>query len=186
MTMAAHPFEFRPLTLDDVPRLHAWFNAPHAKPWFGERGTLEEITAEYRDYLEGREQIHPFVVHYENRPMGLMQWCRLGDFPDVQGFYFVEDPDAANCDVIIGEAVLAHRGLGAPMIRRFLQEIVFADARVTTCIIDPERENAIAIRAYEKAGFRFLRDVEDDGEGKPVKLLELTRAAFESTSSTPR
>jgi aminoglycoside 6'-N-acetyltransferase len=110
-----------------------------------------------------------------------MEWCRFGDYPDVMGFYGVEDPDIVNCDVLIGEPDVAHRGLGAPMIRRFLKEIVFQEARFRTCIIDPETENKSAVRTYEKAGFRYLRSIADDGEGHPVTLLELRRDELTST-----
>jgi RimJ/RimL family protein N-acetyltransferase len=74
-----------------------------------------------------------------------------------------------------GEASFLYRGLGGPLVRQFVHEVIFADTGVTTCFIDPEGTNATAIRAYEKAGFRFVRDVMDDGEGATVHLMEMPR-----------
>jgi aminoglycoside 6'-N-acetyltransferase len=88
--------------------------------------------------------------------------------------YEVSDPEAINCDVLLGE--MAHRGLGPGLIRQFLREVAFADPAVTVCVIDPHASNARAIRAYEKAGFRFVRRVIDFEDKVPLHLMELTRA----------
>ena len=40
-----------------------------------------------------------------------------------------------------------------------MEDIVFADPSIDTCIIDPEITNTAAIRAYEKAGFVAVRTV---------------------------
>lgn len=165
---------FRPLAVEDLPRLHGWFNAPHAQRWFRARD-LDDVRAEYTRYIEGLEPIHAFVVSLEERPVAMMNWERLGDFPELMRSYEVEDPDASNIDVIIGEIDVAHRGLGAPLILRFLREHVFADARISRCIIDPHLDNTIAIRAYTKAGFRHVRNVQDDEDGRTLHLMELRR-----------
>ena len=171
----ARQLSFRRLTRDDFPLLLAWFNAPHARRWYGRGETLEAVEDWYGPIVAGERPTHTYVALLGERPIGLMEWCRFGDYPDVMGFYGVEDPDMVNCDVLLGEPDIAHRGLGPLMIRRFLKELVFLEARFKICIIDPETENHSAIRAYEKAGFRYLRSVPDDGEGTPVYLMELRR-----------
>jgi aminoglycoside 6'-N-acetyltransferase len=165
---------FRPLAVDDLPRLHGWFNAPHAQRWFGARD-LDDVREEYTRYIEGLEPIYAYLVRLEERPIAMMNWERFGDFPHLMSNYEVDDPDAANIDVIIGEVDVAYRGLGAPLILRFLRELVFSDARITRCIIDPHLENTTAIRAYAKAGFRHVRNVQDDEDGRTLHLMELRR-----------
>jgi aminoglycoside 6'-N-acetyltransferase len=167
--------DFRPLAKADLPRLCDWFNAPHARRWFGEGRSLASVVQEYTPYIEGNAPIRPLLVSYAGRPIGMISWERFGDSPDFMRTYGVDDPDAVNCDVLIGDADFVHRGLGAPLIGRFLREIVFSDRRYSTCIIDPNPDNAIAIRAYEKAGFRYLRTVADDGEGNAVWLMVMGR-----------
>ena len=178
-TLDPRALAFRRLCIADLPALHRWMNAPHAKRWFGKHAvTLEEVAREYTKYIDGSEPIFSFVVSYDGRDIGLLQWVRFGDHEWLMRAYGVDDPEATNCDVLIGDPDYVHRGLGPAMIRRFLDEIVFADPRATCCIIDPEPDNHVAIRAYEKAGFRFLREVADDGEGSPVHLLELRRESL--------
>jgi hypothetical protein len=65
----------------------------------------------------------------------------------------------AGIDGYIGDSDYVHWGPGGVIIGRFLREIVFTDDRFDTRMIDPESENAVAIRAYEKVGFRYLRTV---------------------------
>jgi RimJ/RimL family protein N-acetyltransferase len=170
---------FRPLTEADVPRLWAWFDAPHARRWFARERTPTGIVQEFLGYLAGSEPINNYVVCYDGRDIGLVQWTRIGDFPLQMRGYEVTDPDVVNVDILIGDAAHVRRGLGAPLVRRFLAEIVFAaDPRFETCVIDPERENRAAIRAYEKAGFTFVRTVIDPEDGKTaLHLMELRRTS---------
>jgi RimJ/RimL family protein N-acetyltransferase len=168
---------FRPLEAGDVARVAGWYFAPHAQRWFGKDRTPESIEREFTDYLAGSEPLHSYVVGYDGRSMGLLQWARFGDFPVEMRAYGVTDPDAVNCDVLIGEPELVHRGLGAPMLRRFLDEVVFAaDPRFSTCVIDPEEANVVAIRTYAKLGFTFVRRAIDPEDGvTPLHLMELRR-----------
>lgn len=102
-----------------------------------------------------------------------MSWCRFRDFSAMRACYQVDDDNAVNCDVL-GE--MAHRGLGPGLIRKFLREIVFTDASVTNCVIDPHSSNTIAIRAYAKASFTFMREVIDFEDNVPLHLMVLSRA----------
>lgn len=175
---------FRPLREADLPLLHRWFRAPHADRWYGQGASDDEIDAEYLSNIRGISGIRSFVGAVDGRDVGLFDAVRLGDFPAVQASYGVEDPDTANVDVIVGEPDAAHRGLGPSMIRAHLEANVFSDPRTKSCVIDPEADNAIAIRAYEKAGFRFVRTA-DDGEGTHVYLLEKARGADVTAPDAP-
>jgi dihydrofolate reductase/RimJ/RimL family protein N-acetyltransferase len=166
---------FRPLTRGDLPLLLEWFQKPHARRWYGRGSTLAAVEEGYVPAIEGTKPTHAYIAEYDGRPVGLLEWCRFGDYPDLMPFYGVRDPDQVNCDILIGPEDTVHRGLGPPTIRRFLKQIVFCEERFKTCIIDPELDNKSAIRAYEKAGFRHARTMPDDGEGKPIYLMELRR-----------
>ena len=173
--MAAMTFRFRPMTRADLSLMHAWLNLPHVAAWWGGGATFEAVREEYEAYIDGREHIHPYVVLVGESAIGHIQWMRYSSYPTYAVTLRIEDLGAANCDVLIGEVDFVHRGLGGPLVRQFVREVIFANPDVSSCFIDPTQENHVAIRAYEKAGFRFVRDVDDDGEGHSVHLMELTR-----------
>jgi aminoglycoside 6'-N-acetyltransferase len=114
------------------------------------------------------------VVLYDHEPIGMVQWERFGDDPAFMATYAVDEPEAVNCDVLIGAPGFAHRGLGPELIRQFLTTLAMADERAPYCVIDPEVENAIAIRAYAKLGFTHVRTC-DDGWGAQVYLMQASR-----------
>lgn len=166
---------FRPLLRADLPLMHRWLCLPHVAEWWGAGAIFEEVAREYGEYIDGVEPIRPYLVLDGERPIGHLQWMRYGDYAWYARELGIDDFDAANCDVFIGEPDCLHRGLGAPMIARFVDEIVFAEPRITTCFIDPDPQNRAAIRAYEKAGFVFVREVRETSDGA-VWLMERKRA----------
>jgi RimJ/RimL family protein N-acetyltransferase len=169
---------FRPLTHADLPLMHLWLNAGEAFTWYGRKPTtLEEIVAEYTPKIVGTEPVSGFVIVIDGQPAGYIQWYRTHDHPDYARQVDVP-ADSAGVDLFIGEAQLLHRGLGPDIIRVFLRQFVFADAHVGRCVIDPDERNTIAIRAYEKTGFRHLKTVQVKDEPAPSYLMELTREEF--------
>jgi RimJ/RimL family protein N-acetyltransferase len=171
---------FRPLAHADLPLMHRWLNNGPAFVWYGLKPTtLEEIAAEYTPKIDRTEQVFGFVILVDEQPAGYIQWYLIHDHPE----YAVQmdvPVDSAGIDLFIGEEAFIHRGLGAPILRAFLREIVFADDRVGGAIIGPDERNAIAIRSYEKAGFRYLKTVPVKDEPAPEYVMELTREAFDA------
>lgn len=155
--------------------VHRWLQAPHVARWWGEdTGTYEEVSKKYSAYIEGEEPVEPYLILYDGRPVGYIQSYRVADDEEYERLVGIEY--SAGIDLFIGEVDLLHRGLGPRVIRRFIEEIVFADESIAVCVIDPEPGNAAAIRAYEKVGFRYFKSA-DTSEG-PVYLMKLGRGEF--------
>lgn len=187
MTAQQQPFDpaligFRPLTRDDYPTMHRWLNLPHVNEWWWEDDptppTPEQVTEEYGN----DEPIRRHVVTYGGEPVGYIQYCRVGDFAAGEKYAYPEfvayvgEPDVANIDVFIGEPAYLHRGLGPLLLRRFLREVVFADPRrFPACTLAPYEANAAAIRAYGKAGFRYVGTKDVPGERHPIHLMRIER-----------
>ena len=68
--MNAHPddLDFRPLTRGDIPLLNVWFNAPHARRWFGD--TPEEVDEEYLPMAVARILDDPIPERPTPPPVG--------------------------------------------------------------------------------------------------------------------
>ena len=173
------PISFRRLTLADLPLMRRWLNTEHVMAWYGvgsAKGpsTLETVTAHYTPSISGQVPTDPFLILHEGRPIGYIQRYAIRDWPDYAAVVDVNE-HAAGVDLFIGDPDVVHRGLGAHVLRRFLRDVVFADPASESCIIGPEPENRGAIRSYEKAGFRYLKTVQDPS-GEVNYLMRLGRA----------
>lgn len=123
--------------------------------------------------------VRPFVILYEERPVGFIQCYPICAEDDETYASLVDVENSAGVDLFIGEPERLYRGLGSHVIRRFLSTCVFPDPEIEVCVIGPEPKNAAAIRAYEKAGFRFFKTVRVPGEPEPEYLMKLTKQEFE-------
>jgi RimJ/RimL family protein N-acetyltransferase len=171
---------FRRLRASDLHLMHRWLNAPHVRRWWYAEGTsYAEIEDHYLPSIEERDATKLFLILHEDEPIGFVQSYRISAEDDEAYASLVDVEDSAGVDLFIGEADHLYRGLGQHVIRRFLSEHVFSDPRVEVCVIGPEPENAAAIRAYEKAGFRYFKTIQVPGEPEPEYLIRLSRSEFE-------
>lgn len=137
--------EFRPLADSDLPLLRTWLEREHVRLWW-----REPIEYELAEDMHGR-----FVILVDGRPAGMIQSYD------------------AEVDLLIGEEELTGQGLGPQVLSRFAREVVFARPGTNACVATVEEGNRRSWRAFEKAGFRHVRDVEE--EGRPHRLMRLNR-----------
>jgi RimJ/RimL family protein N-acetyltransferase len=135
----------RPLEERDLPALLEWLREPDVLYWWDNE--LPDVAAAREEFLHApgaRER--SYVIEEAERGVGLIQ-CHHPD----QG---LEYERYAGIDIFIGVAAARERGLGTEAVRMLLAYL-FEELGVHRVTIDPEVGNARAIRAYEKAGFRF-------------------------------
>ena len=153
---------FRRLVETDLHMVHRWLNSPEVARWYRENGlgypNLEYVIKKWTPRILGSEPTQCYTVLYEGKPIGYIQCARNDDNPQYKEAYGLED-NTACIDIFIGEEDYLHEGMGSFIITKFLRDVVFVIYDVPTCTIDPEPENTVAIRAYEKVGFRYLRTV---------------------------
>ena len=158
--------EFRPLTGDDLPLVEEWLRRDHVALWW--RDDIGESLAEYRAAIEGREPTDHYLIVVGGRPVGMIQTYLVSDYPDWEPIVQVGE-GVAGVDILIGEEELTGRGLGPRILVEFARDVITAPAVIATV----EKENSRSWRAFEKAGFRHVRDVEEDG--LPHRLMRLDR-----------
>lgn len=79
-------------------------------------------------------------------------------------------------DLAIGEPELLGRGLGARAIRGLLDDVIFKDAGLTGCVVDPDASNERSVRAFEKAGFVTVhRTIQLAGEAFSRRVMRRAR-----------
>jgi aminoglycoside 6'-N-acetyltransferase len=119
-----------------------------------------------------------FLIAMNGRPIGVIQSYRVDSYPDyVQEVGKLAEP-AFSLDVFIGEPELIGKGHGVGLLRSFVP-LMFERYRVDYCVIGPSRSNVAAIRSYEKAGFRYLKDYREEDTTDPEHmLLDIRRRDF--------
>jgi RimJ/RimL family protein N-acetyltransferase len=145
---------FVPVEPAHYPVLGAWLNAPHIREWWGDP---EEELGFIRDMVEGRDTTRPFLITLDGAPVGYIQYWRIGHH---QNETWVKDhpwllelsPETIGVDLSIGEADKISQGLGSAALSAFVRKLIGEGHR--SIIIDPDKNNLRAVRAYTKAGFR--------------------------------
>jgi aminoglycoside 6'-N-acetyltransferase len=137
---------FRPFTAEDLALLRVWLEREHVRLWW-----REPIEHELAEDPAGR-----FVILVDGRPVGMIQSYE------------------AEVDLLIGEEDLIGHGLGPQVLSQFAREVVFARPGVTAVVATVEEGSRRSWRAFEKAGFRHVADVEE--EGRPHRLMRLDRS----------
>lgn len=167
---------FRRLTIQDLPMLHAWLQRPHVAEWWIPTPPLAEMIVDFTPLtrIGGREQ--GFIALEGSNAIGYIQsYVAM----DAGGGWWEEeqDPGVRGIDQFLADADQLGRGLGTAMVRAFVARL-FDDAAVTRIQTDPDPRNVRAIRCYEKAGFRALKEV-DTPDGRAL-LMTCERAALRS------
>jgi aminoglycoside 6'-N-acetyltransferase len=164
--------EFRPLGEPDLPLLETWLRREHVARWW--REPIEHELQERREAIAGGRPSEYFVILLDGRSVGMIQTYLASDYPEWEAIVQV-GPGVVAVDLLIGEEELIGRGLGPRVLAEFVQQVVFSNPEVEACIATVEEQNRRSWRAFEKAGFGHVRDVEE--EGLPNRLLRLDRPA---------
>jgi len=161
---------FQPVAADDLPLLAQWMDTPHWRQWWGDP---EEELGFIRDMIEGRDTTRPFLFLVDGRPVGYIQYWFIGHH---QNEVWVKDnpwlmalpSDAIGVDLSIGAPEDLSKGYGSLALKAFVA--MLRSEGFENIIIDPDPNNGRAVRAYEKAGFRSIPELEGK-TGEDVLLM---------------
>jgi aminoglycoside 6'-N-acetyltransferase len=128
----------RPPTRDDIPDLAQIRRTPEVYDRW--RGGPDLVAAVEEDFAE--PQVTNYVIEWEGRIVGWIQW-QAEEEPDYRH---------ASIDIYVDPAVHG-RGVGTDAVRTLARHL-FVDHGHHRLVIDPAADNAAAIRAYAKVGFR--------------------------------
>jgi aminoglycoside 6'-N-acetyltransferase len=175
-------YDFPALAESDLPLIRAWLLEPHVRRWWSDppRDTYPDDELEkYRSRIRGdADRTLLFLIRHHGRPLGFIQSYRVDDDAEYAAALALDAP-AAGIDLFIGDSAEVGKGHGPKLIRAFLRDVVFVVYDVDECVIGPSVKNATAIRAYEKAGFRFFKDAAVPDEPDPEHLMQIRRADLE-------
>jgi aminoglycoside 6'-N-acetyltransferase len=146
--------EFIPLHESHRAMLLRWLSSPHAQKWWGD--PQEELRLIYA--VEDSEH-DPFIACINGRPIAYIQAWWPTKHPDFSWQHSLS-ATTRGIDITIGNAADLGRGYGPLIIKHFAAKL-FAEG-TTRLIIDPDKTNSRAVKAYQKAGFSPFHEHEGD------------------------
>ncbi|TDB97540.1 GNAT family N-acetyltransferase [Actinomadura sp. 7K534] len=158
---------WRRVTEDDFPLLGHWLRQPHVARWWNHETEPEAVARDFGPAARREEPSEDWLALLDGRPFGLVQRCRLADYPayrDELSAVLTVPPGAATIDYLIGDPELTGRGLGPRMIRAMIER-TWDDYPEASCVIVPVvAANGASWRALEKAGLKRVAegDLEPD------------------------
>jgi len=160
---------FEPMRREHLALLGDWLGREHVRRWWRDGG---ESLEHAEDALDGRDPTEYFLIVLDGRPIGMIETYLVADNPD-WGATIGEGEGAAGLDLLIGEGDAIGHGLGPLVLVQFARDVVFARRETLAVVATVEESNSRSWRAFEKAGFTHVRDVEEDG--LPHRLMRLER-----------
>jgi aminoglycoside 6'-N-acetyltransferase len=155
--MAPGPYEFRPMSADDVALVRGWLARPHVRKWWADADDFA---------LEEGPTVQQYIVALEGRPFAYLQCYEHGLCND--NGLGRHPQGTRGIDQSIGEPDMVDCGHGSAFVRAFVERLL--SQGTPRVITDPSVANARAIRAYEKAGFRKDREV-DTPDGRALLMI---------------
>jgi len=158
----------------DLRLVHEWLQRPHVKCWWKDRETYEEVVEHYVPSIEGADPTDLYLALLDEQPVSFVQTYLVSDYPDYAALIGVGE-GVAGVDLLIGDEELTGQGIGTEILRRFVEEVVFAPPTTMGCVADPDVLNVASIRAFEKAGFRVVKEFVDPEDGELHALVRRDR-----------
>ncbi|GMU84244.1 MAG: GNAT family N-acetyltransferase [Planctomycetota bacterium] len=148
---------------DDVARVSAWLRRPHIVRWWGDPQTQLPAVLERpvggADALIIADRVPVGYVRWQQTPRAELEAAGLHEIPD----------GSVDIDIAIGETDYIGCGVGSRALQLVVQRLG-SEKSLPLVMMATSIDNASAIRAAEKAGFRRLRTFQDPEYG-PCWLL---------------
>lgn len=165
---------FRQVEQTDINKLYIWMNNPHVKRWFGGEVSYDDVERKMLPRICGEKPVESYIIVHDGIDIGYIQSYMILDYPEYARVVQVND-DTAGLDLYIGDPGYVYRGLGPEIMKKFLNEYIFADEKINSCIVGPEPMNISAIKAYRKAGFEYLKTIQMPVEENPEAIHVIKR-----------
>lgn len=157
---ASRKYDFRKVTMGDLPILLDWQAQPHVREWWdsGEPYDQEEMSD---------PRVSRCIVSFKGRPFAFMQDYSVHGWED---HHFAQLPKGARgIDQYIGDPEMIGVGHGTAFIGARMR--VLFDSGVPVIATDPHPDNERAIAVYKKLGFEPSGPPQETQWGRILSML---------------
>ncbi|MBW7862684.1 MAG: acetyltransferase [Phycisphaerae bacterium] len=152
---------FHPLR--DIARLSTWLRKPHIVRWWG------DPRVQLHAALERPAAGGDALIVADGVPVGYVRWQQTPR-PELEAAGLPEIPEGSvDIDIAIGEADYIGCGVGSRALKLVVQRLRSAES-VPMIMMGTSVNNTVALRSFERAGFRRMRTFDDPDYG-PCWLL---------------
>lgn len=150
----------RPMNENDYSLMTKWLNDERVIEYYGPKLSLEQVIEKYSPRIEGKHNVKPYIVEYQNTPVGYMQYYQVPK-DQLKSYGYLKSEAIFGIDQFIGESLLWDKGIGTTMIGMILNFINVME-NINKVVLDVKSTNVRAIKCYEKCGFHQVRILEDN------------------------
>lgn len=145
----------RTLVEQDLPALLSWLTDERVLAFYGGRDLRYDASSLRAHYEEPIGETYcRAIIEFRGVPIGYAQIYPLDNEQCAEYGYVRKNKESVFAmDQFIGVPDLWGRGIGTAYLRAALNYLV-NEEHADTVLVDPHVDNARAIRAYQKAGFR--------------------------------
>ena len=136
---------FRSMQPEDLPMLELWLQVPRNEKWWAS----ETVMADLEDHLSD-SRIRQWIVEIDDAAVAYVQDYDISGWEDHPLDFLPSG--ARGVDTFIAHSDLMGKGLAVRYLKAFC-ELLFAEG-IPAVGIDPDPENAAALRCYSKVGFK--------------------------------
>lgn len=146
-------FTFIKMEEKDVDLVKSWINKPHVSRWWPSVKQDEDFFDCYLKRMRSNK-IVPYLICLNNKSIGYIQYYLIDKTRD---HWLPELPEnTIGTDQFIGLLDHTGKGYGPKFMSSFIQYLIETKPKLEAIIVDPEPENLIAIKCYEKVGFKSI------------------------------
>lgn len=167
----------RRLLDEDAHLLREWLSNPALLQFYEGRDRGLGPLAIREKYLANQgDPVTGCIVEWDGRPIGYTQFYPLDDGEKTRYRYPIADR-IYGMDQFIGDPMCWDQGIGTFLVKS-MGDYLCRSMKADRVVMDPQADNARAIRCYEKSGFRRIRALPrhelHEGSLKDCWLMEYT------------
>jgi len=165
----------------DYAALQRWLSDPRVLEFYEGRDQAFDLARVMRDFdpaAAAAEGETPCLIFHKGWAAGYLQFYPLRSVADYAEYGLPNTANVWAMDLFLGQPELWGRGLGTQLLKTF-SAWLFASTPAAALVVDPHADNARAVRAYEKAGFRKVKllPAHELHESKMVDCLLMEKEA---------
>ena len=157
---------FTALSKTHFPMMLNWLEEPHVKLWWDRDIVYTEslVKEKYTSYVNGyklkdreKKTIHSYIIYVDNNPIGYIQIYNAYDYI-INTLLNGIAKSLGMIDFFIGNTNYLGKNLGVEILKGF----DYQDYK--NILVDPDMDNIAAIKTYEKAGFKRIKEHVESNE----------------------